>query len=372
MDVTVRAGRAGTVLVGPRPAAPAGTGVVLVTGAEIYVDPTAPDDLPFALVHDVDEAEAAMHAVYGSAVAATVLEVAESRTNTLAPLADLPGLAAELVRRIGLVRWLETHSPDELPQGLLDLEFGSASCALDDLLADPEREDAEARLLRRAGLAVRLSRRLRDSGGPPAPSGLAALLVDALPWVHRVVPYSSPDFDDVLHEVELAAALRELAPDGAVFDWDALAEAPGVGGRELATSRSRSAGRPRDLEVPRRASVDWWQVPRGVLRTAEDTVEWQLTDGATRVAVTVAATPGAPAAALAFRLFAGDLPVPIAVGALQLTDDGAAFRGSAPLHGTPAGELTLDVHDPTARRPARLGADRAIAQAVRWAARGIT
>ena len=377
MEATVRVGRAGTVTIGRRPAAPAGSGLVLLAGVDVHVDPSAPDDPPFALVHDTAEAEAGLRALYGAEVADAVRGAGggadqESAPGSTSPTVEVvPGRAAGPTRRMGLVRWLEAFSPDDLPGTLLDLEFGAAAGQLDHLLAATDLDEAADRLRRRAATAAALARRLRTEGAGSAPAGLADLLAMALPAAAAVVPLDDPAADDVAHEVELAAALRALGAGGILLDWDALAAEPGIAHREPVGTGSRAA--PRELlDVDRTDSVDWWQVPRGLLRTDEDTVTWRLTGGGSLVRVAVAATTRAPAAALGFRLYSDAWPVPIAVGALRLSADGRAFEGAAPVHGEPTGLLVLDVHDPTAGRPARLGADRTSARATRWAARGIS
>jgi hypothetical protein len=378
MEVTVRAGRAGTVVVGRRPAAPAGSGLVLLAGVDVHVDPSAPDEPPFALVHDTAEAEAGLRALYGAEVADAV-RAAEggadagraASESAGAPIAVVPGRAAAPTRRMGLVRWLEAYSPDDLPATLLDLEFGAAAAELDHLLADTDADEAADRLRRRAGTAAALARRLRAEGARDAPAGLADLLAAALPATAAVVPLDDPAADDVAHEVELAAALRALGAAGLVPDWDSLTSRPGVALRIPVGAGWRNAP-PELLDVDRTASVDWWQVPRGLLRTDEDTITWRLTEGGTAVQVAVVAAVRAPAAVLGFRLHSDAGPMPVAVGALRLSADGRVFEGAAPVHGEPTGLLVLDVHDPAAGRPARLGADRTSARATRWAARGIS
>ena len=156
-------------------------------------------------------------------------------------------------------------------------------------------------------------------------------------------------------------------------DWTLLTALPGIGDRLVAGAAHAGRGDGDDAER-QVASVDWLQVPRGVLDTAEGTVTWSLSDGATpRVTVAVRALPdGAPATGLAFRLYGTALPLPIAAGSLQLAPGGTEYVGSAVLHGPPVGALTLDVHDPATARPPRLGDDRDTAEGMRWAARAVT
>jgi len=367
MDIPIRLDDDGAVLVGSPPAAPAGSGVVGLRGAEVFVDPTAPDP-PHLVVHDIDEAEHALELLHGPDVAAAAVRVADGAGGEdRVPVETGPVAAA--VRTMALVRWLEAHSPDLLPAGLLDLEFGTAAATVGDLLAEPEEAEGERRLVRHAGLVTQLARRLRD-GDPPPPAGLAALIGAAVPAMHAVLPFDSPHLDDLVHEEELARALTALGVGGARLDWTELATLPAIGGRSLAAARHAGAS----VREERVTSVDWYQVPRGLLDTAEDTVSWSLTTGGEpSVAVSVRAAAGARAAdRLAFRLYSAGMPLPIAIGRLRLSADGSVFTGTAPVLGPAQDPLTLDVHDALDTRLPQLGMDRTTAQAVRWMARAVT
>jgi hypothetical protein len=252
---------------------------------------------------------------------------------------------------------------------LLDVEFGTAAATVSDLLAELEEAEGKRRLIRHAGLIAELARRLRDGGPPPPPIGLAALIGAAVPAVHAVLPFNSSHADDLIHEEELARALTTLRV-GARLDWTELTTLPGIGDRSIA-----GAVRAGPLVTDERVtSVDWYQVPRGLLDTAEDTVNWSLsTIGEPSVAVSVRAVAGARASdRLAFRLCAGGMPLPIAIGRLRLSADGSAFTGTAPVLGLAHDPLTLDVHDVLDTRLPRLGMDRITAQALRWTARAVT
>jgi hypothetical protein len=368
MDIPIRLDDDGTLLIGTPPAAPAGAGHVLLRGAEVFLDPTAPDDPPYVVVHHLDDAATALELLHGAEVAAAAGRVADGAPEE-SPTVE-PGLAAAAIRELTVVRWLETHSPDLLPAGLLDLGFGTAAAGLDDLLAQVEEEDATRRLVHRAGLVVDLARRLRD-GDTPAPAGLAALVDAALPAVSAVLPFDSPHLDDLTHEEQLARALRALG-DGTRLNWSQLASLPGIGDR---TVEAATSGGFRSVTVEERlASVDWHQVPRGLLDTAEETVTWSVSPGAPPlVTVSVRAVAGAPPFdGLAFRLYGSGVPLPIAVGRLSLAPGGDAFTGTAPLVGAATDPMTLDVHDTRGGNRPRLGMDRTTAQGVRWAARAVT
>lgn len=365
MLIPVRPGPAGTVLVGLRPPAPAGTGTVQLDGADVHVDPTAPDDPPFAVVHDAG-AGAALAALYGGATADAVELVAGG--GAPASVDAVQGPAAVPLRRLALAGWLERHSPDGLAVALLDAEAGAAAAELDDLLGGPELAEGRDRLLRSVPDLVRLAGRARDRD-TPLPAGVVATVAAALRHALDLLPPGDPLTADVEHEVALAEATRVFTPDGRSPDWDALARLAELGTRVPADGR-RSA--PGDGGA-RQDSVDWSQIPRGLLSTGEDTVTWRLLDGGGRVTVSVPALPGVEGdPSLAFRLQASASPLPIAIGPLRLDPGRERFGGTAPVHGTPAGELVLDVHDPRTTRPALTGADRIAARAARWAARGVT
>ena len=370
MDILVRL-EDDTVLVGASPAAPAGAGLVRLDGADLILDPTAPDDPLHLRVSDLDDAGTAVELLHGSAVAAAAERVADGGPAEVVTVeAVTGGGVAAVARELALLHWLELHSPDQLPAGLLDLSVGAAAAVLDDLLADSEREAATDRLRRRAGLVVELSGRLRDAPSPP-PAGLGTLVDAAVAATAAVQPHDSPLHDALTHETELARAVHALG--GVRPDWTLLTALPGIGDRLVAGAAHAGRGDGDDAER-QVASVDWLQVPRGVLDTAEGTVTWSLSDGATpRVTVAVRALPdGAPATGLAFLLYGTALPLPIAAGSLQLAPGGTEYVGSAVLHGPAVGVLTLDVHDPAAGRPPRLGDDRATAEGLRWAARAVT
>lgn len=365
MDIRVHRVAEDLVLVGEPPAGPAGVGIVAVPAAEIHVDPTAPDGPPYAVVHDVDEAEHALSRVYGLPVADAFGRLADGET-AIAAVEPTPDTTA--FHTLGVLTWLAQWSPDLLPAGLLDLEAAVTALALDDAVADHLLRSAEERLTRRADLAVTLSRRLRDGAAEPPP-GLPDLVATAVRELRGLLAPDDPYHDDVEHEAELPAALRTFGV-GTVLDWAALAELPEVGARTLAGAVHMGPEVDRGAELF--DSVDWHQVPRGLLDSGEDTVRWSLRNGP-EVTVAVRAAAGAGhSERLGFRLYATGRPLPLACGSLRRSPDGAEFVGSAPVFGPTSGPLVLDVHDTLDPRPPRLGTNRLTASAMRWAARGVT
>jgi hypothetical protein len=360
-DVQVRRGAGpAAVLIGPPPAGPAGVSVIGIEGGDVHVDPAAPDETLHVVLHEPALAAPAVAALYGPAVAAAVGELGD---DALIAAAE-PGPLDAPLRRLALCRWLATQSPDQLPEPLLDIERGVAGAAAE--LAEDLTEEATQLLIARAGLIARLSRQLREPDMPEPPVGLAALLIDAVPAALEVVEVGSATYGELEHEQELAVAVRHLGLPS--LTWDDVAALPLLGGRTLAGARH--AGDDAE-DVEQRASVDWLQVPRGVLATDEDTVRW--TRSGPEVTVSVRAAHGAPDyAGLGFRVYAEGMPLPVARGVLRRSRDGVLFAGSAPLPDSTVAALTVDIYDRTDTRPPRLGVTATVARAQRWATRAVS
>lgn len=365
--VPVRTGAGGAVLVGALPAGPAGLGVVGMPGAVAYVDPADPERLAHAVLHDPDRALPAVAAVYGDAVARAVAAAGPSPVE-VATL-DAPG--AELVRRAGIADWLRTCSPDLLPDPLLEIQIGIAAADPD---LDTGEEDSAVELLRRHAVRiVRTVQRVRDPDrrGPgmgAVPAGLAELVATAVDAAASVVGIGTRVHADVEHECELLAAVRSFDLPVSALSWADLVDLP-----QTADRRPAGAGHAGQSAPAARASVDWTQVPRGVLATGEDTVEWAVSDAELVVAVQAAA--GAPdSRTLAFRGYVPGRPLPVSRGMLRRTGDGARFTGRARLSDgvRPSDPLVVDVYDVQSRLPPRIGVEGVAAKAERWAVRGVT
>ena len=367
MQARVGAGRA--VLVGPPPAGPAGTSIVAVPGGYVVVDPADPDGPLHAVLDDPGEALPAVAALFGPDVAETVADLAAGAAEGAADPRTVevrPGPLDTAVRTVGLCRWLAHHSPDALPEALLDIEWGVTGTA--DELSDVTADEAAARLAARAADVVELARLLREPDLPAPPAGLAELVARAVEAAGEVVPLGDPVAAVLLHEQELTAALDRLDLPAGPRTWDDLAALPGIGSRALQGAIDMG---PRDATTEQRGSVDWLLVPRGVLDTAEDTVVWTMRGHDLEVSVRAAAT-GPDHRGLAFRVYAPDLPLPVARAALRRSADGRTFTGRAGLRpGTP-GPLVVDVYDTVHPRPARRGIAAEAARAVRWATRAVT
>jgi hypothetical protein len=359
-EVQLRRGAGPAVLIGPPPAGPAGVSVIGIGGGDVHFDPAAPDETLHAVLHEPALAAPAVAALYGPAVAAAVGELGDEAVIVTAD----PGPLDAPLRRLALCRWLATQSPDQLPEPLLDVERGVAGFAPE--LAEDVTEEATQLLIARGDLVARLSRQLRETGLPEPPAGLAALVAAAVPAALEVVEVGSATYAELEHERELAVAVRHLGLPP--LTWDVVTALPLLGGRTLTGARHAGDESP---GVEQRASVDWLQVPRGVLATDEDTVRW--TRSGPQVTVSVRAAHGAPDyAGLGFRVYAEGMPLPVARGVLRRSRDGVLFAGSAPLPDGAAAGLTVDVYDRGDTRPPRLGVAATVARAQRWATRAVS
>ncbi|WP_224401700.1 hypothetical protein [Pseudonocardia sp. ICBG1034] len=362
-EIVVRSGAGRALLAGPVPACPAGRAIVALPGGEVHLDPAAPDDPPLLVLRDPAEAGPAVAELLGPAALDAVRRAADGPVTT----AWSPGSGWAAVRRAGLCRWLRRHGPDVLPAALLDLDEGVAATATE--LDAWEHTAAQGLLSGSAATAARLSELARIPGLPPTPPGLPELLASALVATLEWAPLDAATADRLRHEQDLGEALRRFGAAGRTIDWSALAAIPEVGGREPA-----AAGAAGGADDPGyRGSVDWHQVPRGVLDTAEDTVSWTVSGDV--IEVNVRARPGGPDhPGLAFRVYAPSDPFPLGRSTLHRSPDGTRFRGRTRLRPTATGPggLAVDVFDATDRRRPRLGVDAVGARALRWAARGVT
>ena len=369
--VQARVGAGRAVLIGPPPAGPAGTSVVGVPGGYVIVDPADPDGPLHAVLDDPDEALPAVAALFGPAVVEVVADLAAAggeagRAVDPRAVEAVPGPLDDAVRRVGLCRWLAHHSPDGLPEALLDVEWGVAGAA--DGLSPATADEAAARLAARAADVVELSRLLREPDLSTPPAGLPGLLTRAVVAAGDVVALGDPVRADLEHERELGAVLGRLGLSGGARTWADLAALPVIGSRALQGATDMGPDAP---EEERRASVDWRLVPRGVLDSAEDTVVWTVQDDDLTVSVRAAAT-GADHRGLGFRVYAAGFPLPVARAALRRSPDGRAFTGRVRLRPGTVGPLDVDVYDTTSPRPARLGIVGTAARAVRWSTRAVT
>lgn len=364
MDLTIRRDEDAAVLVGAPPAAPAGAGRLLLAGAEVYVDPTAPDLPPPLVVHDLDAAYAALELLHGAPVAAAAARVGAGGPAETASASAGP--AAAPVRELCLLRWLEANSPDQLSRPVLDLEFGVAAAAAADVLAESEEQAARHRLLRHTPLTVALAERLGD---PVAvPTRLRALVGAALAATAAALPLGSPH-ERAVHDEWAVDRWRRASDEELRLSWPQLRLRPELGRRDLVAAMDGDPGDPaRGV-----GSVDWQQVPRGLLDTAEDTVSWELDAAGIRVAVRARPGPAAEGAdRLAFRVYDAGTPFPVALGRLRPSDDGRLYTGSAPLLGPTPTDVTVDVHDTRIAGPPRVGLDGVTATGLRWAARAVS
>ena len=209
MDVPVRV-EDDTVLVGASPSAPAGAGLVRLHGADLILDPTAPDDPLHLRVSDLDDAGTAVELLHGPAVAAAVERVADGGPAEL--------VAAEAVADGGIARGGPRAGPAALARAA---QPGPAARRA----ARPRHRD-DGRRARRPAHRQRARRRRR----PAAPARRPGRRAER-PAARRPVPaagragnarrrgghrdggraaHDSPLHDALTHETELARAVHAL------------------------------------------------------------------------------------------------------------------------------------------------------------------
>lgn len=365
----------GELVLGPRSAGSAGVGRVPLEGATLLVDPAEPGLLGQLTIFDDGLSKPLIDALWwheDPGIDASTLLLPPPRADR--SLAAAHALSSLL--HVGVLFWLESWSPDDLDPVLLDLEVGQSTASAT-LVADGE-EIARSRLIPRIPDLLGLAERIRGREAPVAPP-TAALVRQALSTTHDLMTENDPGFDDVEHELELAVMLA--AADQPWLDWDdrsSLFEIQRqlLGGRTL--DRALSADAVSDDNTTAsvgRTSVDWLQIPRGLLDTAESTVSWTLDRRAGSVNISVKAserwsTTGAPdRGLLAFRVVATDGAV-VGVGPLSYARSDGAFVGSCRVD--EVNRIQIDVFDPALIRPPRIGPAAAVATAERWAARAVS
>ena len=383
----------GEVVLGTLPAAPAGVVTVPLPSATAYVDPTAPESLPAVVVGDEMEAADALDALFGTEVARRAFAATE-------PGELVPALRTEAVDRLvryALRAWLWSTGTLPVDRRTLGVERALAADGVEDLL-DPDAEEVPG-VADLAPVAVALARTLARAGDDEAWPGLAGLVDDLLATVRGQLTVDDPMAEPVTHEAEVRAALERFG--AASLDWDRWAAL-------LETARPPTAihAGPDSSAWPAEGvtGLDWAFVPAGVLDRGEDAVRWRTSagrDGEVRVSVAVRADPwptasaglarlvseepGAtaalarlsglePAPELRFRLYVPGFSLPVADGALARTPDGRSWRGEAevPARMMAPGPVQVLVHGAGRRARPRSRVQRTAAEAMRWAARGLS
>ncbi|MCD2187849.1 hypothetical protein [Actinomycetospora soli] len=349
-----------TLRIGRPPAAPAGHCLVCLAGVDLLVDPTDPEGPPFLTVWEPTVAEPALIELLGERSAQDALGLGPAeRTVVVARRGEL----ADGVTRVAVLRWLGAASPDPIAEEVWRVETALAVLAVDEVMAPELVEQARQDLLASGPAVARWSAQARDRG---AAGPWADLVREAVPAALAEADLDDPDgavAADLRHEDELAPVAGEETAFRVPDDLSVLAD--------RALPLAVHAGAP--TAGRRTASVDWRQVPRGLLDPGEDTVEWAVVGNSLQVSARAAAAAN-PGGRLAFRAYERGNPLPVARGLLRL--DGGTWVGEATLLAdTPRADpaaLEIDVADADRARRPRLGRAARRARAERWAARGVT
>lgn len=347
----------GSLRIGREPAAPAGRVRLCLTGLDLLVDPTDPDGPPCLTVWDRSSAGPALVEMIGSEASRAVLALERGER---AGVVVHRGELGDGIVRVGLLRWLGASSPDPLTDEVVGVEAALTTLEVGDVMDLDIVEQAREELLAAGPTVARWSSRARERGAPAFWAAFVGQAVSAALAEHDMRNPDGPVAADLRHEDELADAIGEDLGPRAPDDLSGLAD------RRLPVAQH--AGAPQ--AGPRTASVDWWQVPRGLLDPGEDTVEWAVLDRA--ITVRARAARGAvPTGRLGFRVYRRGAPLPVAWGALRL--EGDRWEGAAHLvAAADAAEIEIDIIDVIDTRRPRLGRSARTARAERWAARGVT
>ena len=369
--------RDGDLVLGPVSAECAGVGRVAMDGAILVIDPAEPSLVGSLTIFDE------------TLVASTLDSVLWHRDPGIDPSIVLlpapgqdddcrPSPALTRLLRLGELGWLESWSPDALDPVLLDLEIGRAAAEAD--LAVDGEEIAHERLTARISELLTLAERIRGPETLPTHPAVRKLVRDALRLSYESMTPTDAWFDDIEHEHELAAMVT-AAGEGPL-DWDDRRLLPDISTvlletRALARAEHADAtGHDRNrTTLSGHSSVDWRQVPRGLLDTAESTIAWDLDVRAGSIEVSVKAANRPPSRAtigqgqLAFRVLAPDGSL-LGLGPLTLVAAEGALVGRSRVAETT--QLEVDVFDPRLIQPPRVGPAAAVAAAERWSARAIS
>ncbi|MDO5067761.1 MAG: hypothetical protein Q4D96_10825 [Propionibacteriaceae bacterium] len=360
----------GAVMIGEEPVAPAGSATLDILGATLEFDPSRPDRVPSCLVADPGLAVPVIEQLYGHAVADAVLECTRRRDDKTmtCPVVVQPLLA--LLTRLAENHWCQRNAALPLDPALLLLEEKTLLAELREVLeADddwlPELQQLLGTLMSRPGA-------VRAAVAQPAVRALIARSLDIL--IAESTPLSDTHDTAVTwaRDVDLEApAARQAEP----------AEWVGYLRPEMALAAGGGS-------VAGTSTVDWQDVPLGLISRREGNVEWQVEQGDDpgRVTVSVAGAGEVfrllgeapnPPEGLVFDVVSSGWPVPIATGGLIRDEGNQGWRGAAELS---RDQLTLvnRLLGDGARLDVRVRGGRPapsrnplVAEAERWCARAV-
>lgn len=264
----------GRVLLGEEHPIPAEGVAIPIEGALVRVDPARPASIPSCLITDPDAATASVRALYGEDAAAAVLRVWPDEGLIQTRCTVEPDDALEDLVRLGTVRWCRQFSPFPLDDVLSWLEELTLTGRLDAILEDVDEwaddlERACGRLVDRAG------------GDVAAHPAAEQLLVDALDLLATTLPITDPISVDARERLADREPVRPRTADGSRGTWEP----------ELQTRLALVAG---DVAATGVATVDWYDVRRGLTSMTENNVRWTVDLAADSAMVSVA-VEGPPA-----------------------------------------------------------------------------
>ncbi len=328
-QIVIEALGGGPVQVGAGGPAPAGSVTLPLETVVMVVNPAEPGKAPCCLVADVDESREELADLYGGATAGLASRAAgwdrPGRVGKL-PFAPDDEDMAEAVARLGVVRWLQEWSPLPLDWRLLRLEELTLVTSLTGHLADEPDRMPEL---------TELCRYFHDHLDEEEFAPLTGLLGDALEQVANRSPLSGESGDWARQLLATWPAGEETA-------------SPGRLGAELidrfTPELALAAGAEGWGTLVESVTVDWEQLPRGWVATAENNARWVLdldVEGKVHCAVAVDGprevrwfggvpwgwVPGEHDR-LGFDLFSGDAPEPVLSGQLGYDPHTRGWVGS--------------------------------------------
>lgn len=311
----------GAVQIGVRRGMPTGGVVIVLPGAHVTIDPARPESVPVCLVVDPDAAAPVVHALYGADVANTVVTLLRDEEADGATVAWETSGGLHDIAQLASVRWCRRFSRYPLDDALLWLEECTLIGRLHAILEDEDDWPSELEA------ACRGADEASERGGISDPA-VDRLVVEALELLATSLPVTDP--------VSRRARERLLARGGRdslqAPDWSWTAETDPGAYALVAGDRATSGV----------ATVDWFDVPRGLTSMGENNVRWaaETDDDAAGVAVHVEGPEpvrryGQPAAALetpeaeqlAFDAYVHGWPFAVAAGELSFDTSAWAWTG---------------------------------------------
>ncbi|POH59660.1 hypothetical protein C3B59_17360 [Cryobacterium zongtaii] len=263
--------------------------------------------------------------------------------------------------RLGFLLWLEQNAVTPLAQADLDLEIATVAARLGDLGA---LEIARERFARAGPQLRRLAVAVRDGAEVPRISGFVAEALGAYITL-SATDLPEPVIEDLEAMQSVAARIAASEESGSTAIGDDVLNGLLDVFERSGTARSSGPG-----EAVRRFSVDWENVPRGVLDPGEDTIAARWDASGSQLSVSVVAGRARPQSDLLFRLQRGDGDRPSAGGALLLDAETGTYQGSCKLDAPMGQNDRIDVVTVEWTNPVALGAaaERRRAQrSVAWA-----